>query len=133
MTDSASTPIWPLFGSGVAQAVGSGIFVNVGRTISFMRHADAVRHFLGDSHCVQDLLADGSDGCCGDYECDDELLELLPEAARAANYTSLQFLGHVYPGLRTEPTTGYQTRVRCALVAAVSEPLVCSHLLHCAV
>merc|ERR1712054_717353 len=74
-------------------ARGSSVFVNVGRTISFNDHVDAVRYFLGDGYCRPGV---GIDGCCGEAEnqCNQEIEEMLPEAARAAGFTSIQFVHH---------------------------------------
>ena len=57
---------------------GSGIYVNVGSTISFRGHADAVQHFLGLTY-TEDRAP---------------ISTRLPEAARAAGYDSIQFVYH---------------------------------------
>jgi len=69
-------------------ATGSGVFVNVGTTISFAHNAEAVRYFLGADFCEV--------GCCGNAhdECDEQIQERLPEAARVAGFRSIQFLRH---------------------------------------
>lgn len=62
-------------------AVGSALFVDVGKTIAFEDHGDAVTHFLGRP--------------CGDWgQCDDEIRGALPAAAEAAGYDSIQFMRH---------------------------------------
>ena len=58
---------------------GSGLSVNVGRTIAFGCHGEAAAHFLGRR--------------CERWQCDDEL-EALGRAAKAAGYDSLQFVAH---------------------------------------
>ena len=57
--------------------------MNVGSTISFDDHRQAVRHFLG-----RDCIGRNK------QQCDDELPALLPDAARLAGYDSIQFVHH---------------------------------------
>ena len=68
---------------------GSGLYVHVGRTISFDTHEAAVHHFLGH-------------GCSGEpwchygnclQQCNDELAP-MSLAARAAGFDSVQFVAH---------------------------------------
>ena len=70
---------------------GSGLFVNTGRTIVFGRHEDAVTHFLNRQCRVDINWCDEHKHCF--RECDEELPHVL-EAARLANYDSLQFVSH---------------------------------------
>lgn len=67
---------------------GSGMFVNIGKTISFRTHDEAAEHFLG--HGCQDRFNT-------DWkfypECDEELHDVMVAAA-GQGYNSLQFLGH---------------------------------------
>lgn len=62
-------------------SVGSGIWFNVGKTICFRKHADAVRHFLNEN-CV-----DNNDECVSQFPA-------LFAAANAAGYKSVQFTEH---------------------------------------
>jgi len=62
---------------------GSAVYVNVGKTIAFNGHEEAVRHFL-DRACIN----------AEQDQCNEELLEDLPRAALAAGYKSMQFVLH---------------------------------------
>lgn len=65
-------------------AKGSALYVNTGKTIAFNRHSDAVEFFLGRPCAVQDKVG----------QCDKELPQLLPDAAVAKGYDSIQFIRH---------------------------------------
>ena len=67
------------------KANGSNMWINIGKTISFNDHADAVRYFkAGD--CIQNPRETRGE-CAEDFQ-------NLVEKAREAGYNSIQFLNH---------------------------------------
>lgn len=64
---------------------GSGVFFDVGRTIAFDHHKDAVKYFLNKPCSFGNGMAA--------VNCDDEQHDLV-EAAKSQNYDSIQFLKH---------------------------------------
>ena len=92
---------------------GSGIFVNVGRTIAFLTHRDAAVHFLGSklsneargfprTGCEGGKLVDRQRGI---YQCDVELPRLAA-VARAAGFDSIQYTQHCDAFCANGPSTG---------------------------
>jgi hypothetical protein len=66
-------------------APGSGVYYDLGRTIAFNEHKDAVAHFL-NRKCKDFSLLHGY------IECIDDFSDLITEASK--NYDSIQFLAH---------------------------------------
>ncbi len=75
------TDIYEQKGAWFYSAKGSNIFINVGKTISFKDHPDAVKYFLNEK--------------CTDFEneCQPRLHSLFVEASKQG-YDSIQFTGH---------------------------------------
>lgn len=73
-------------------ARGSGLYVNVGRTIAFLKHEDAAYFFLGRA-------CNGPQWCGGQpinsclMQCNDELPAVMG-AAKSKGFDSVQFVGH---------------------------------------
>ena len=65
-------------------ARGSGLWINVGRTIAFGTHDDAIRHFMKRNCTVRGV---------GANECDPFLKRMAVVAAQQG-YDTVQFLGH---------------------------------------
>ena len=67
------------------KATGSGIYLDLGKTISFNDHKDAVQHFLNKK-------CDDDDPIHHPVECISELNDLINEASK--EYDTIQFLNH---------------------------------------
>ena len=66
-------------------APGSGIYFDLGRTISFISHSDAIQYFLKRKCKDWSLLH-------GNIECNSDFIDLVNEAKK--EYDSIQFLNH---------------------------------------